>query len=418
MLAQQDVNPYNGKSCGVYRYHVVAYEEMSSKGVQDVTDMQELEENVPREEVTADNGTGVEVEDMSGEERIIEPFNPSLIRVDTKTLTIDLLRSRIEYQEIDLAPGFQRKGGIWNDGAQSRLIESMLIRIPLPAFYMDATNDEKWLVVDGLQRLTTLKRFMIEKSLRLHGLEYLTQLEGKTYDELPRNYQRRITETQVTVYLIEKGTPEKVKFNIFKRINTGGLPLSAQEIRHALNQGEATKLLARLADSKEFKLAVDYGIRDDRMADRECVLRYLAFTINPYTNYKDFDDFLDKTMKDINRMTVQERQILARQFERAMIATREIFGREAFRKQSSKKVPRQPINKALFESWSVNFSQLSDQQIDIVKARKDVLREKFIELLENPDRKFNEAISLATSDAKKVRLRFEAIAQIIKEVLA
>jgi hypothetical protein len=397
---------------------VVAYEEMSSKGVQDVTDMQELEENVPREEVIADNGTGVEVEDMSGEERIIEPFNPSLIRVDTKTLTIDLLRSRIEYQEIDLAPGFQRKGGIWNDGAQSRLIESMLIRIPLPAFYMDATNDEKWLVVDGLQRLTTLKRFMIEKSLRLRGLEYLTQLEGKIYDELPRNYQRRITETQVTVYLIEKGTPEKVKFNIFKRINTGGLPLSAQEIRHALNQGEATKLLARLADSKEFKLAVDYGIRDDRMADRECVLRYLAFTINPYTNYKDFDDFLDKAMKDINRMTVQERQILARQFERAMIAAREVFGREAFRKQSSKKVPRQPINKALFESWSVNFSQLSDQQIDIVKARKDVLREKFIELLENPDRKFNEAISLATSDAKKVRLRFEAIAQSIKEVLA
>src|SRR5205823_8058262 len=169
------------------------------------------------------------------------------------------------------------------------------------------------------QRLTTFKRYMIKKDLRLHGLEFLIHLNGKSYDELPRNYQRRITETQVTVYLIEKGTPDAVKFNIFKRINTGGLPLSAQEIRHALNQGVATTLLAQLAASSAFKRAVDYGIRDDRMADRECVLRYLAFTITPYTTFtKDFDGFLNKAMADINKMSDWEREHLRHQFERAM----------------------------------------------------------------------------------------------------
>ncbi len=384
-----------------------------------VTDIQELDEHLPEDLGSVDTGTGIDTEDIEDVERITEPFDPALIRVDTRPMTIDLLRLRIEYQELDLAPGFQRKGGIWKDDAQSRLIESMLVRIPLPAFYMDATNDEKWLVVDGLQRLTTLKRFMIDKQLRLSGLEFLKNLEGKSYDELPRHYQRRIAETQITVYLIEKGTPDKVKFNIFKRINTGGLPLSSQEIRHALNQGEATKLLAQLADSDVFKKAVDYGIRDDRMADRECVLRYLAFTVTPYTKYDgDFDGFLNKAMADINNMSDQEREYLRHQFERAMLIARNLFGRDAFRKRYSGWAPRQPINKPLFESWSVNFNQLDDEQIQVLENRKDLLREEFIELMNNPDRKFNEAISLATGDPKKVRLRFEAIKQLIKEVLS
>src|SRR5260370_14918066 len=324
-------------------------------------DIQRLEEYSAEEMVIADNGTGVELEDTSGDVQITEPFDPSLIRVDTKPMTIDLIRLRIAYNELDVATGLQRKGGIWKDEAQSRLIESMLIRIPLPAFYMDATNDEKWLVVDGLQRLTTLKRFMIDKQLRLSGLEFLKNLEGKSYDELPRHYQRRIAETQITVYLIEKGTPDKVKFNIFKRINTGGLPLSAQEIRHALNQGEATKLLAQLADSDTFKKAVDYGIGDDRMADRECVLRYLAFTITPYTKYdRDFDGFLNKAMVDINKMSKQELEHLWYQFVRAMLIARDLFGRDAFRKRYTESSPRQPINIPLFTSWSFNFNQFDD----------------------------------------------------------
>lgn len=383
-----------------------------------VTNMQELDGYSPDEPIILDNGTGVEVEDTSSEEKITEPFDSVLIRVDTRPMTIDLLRLRIEHQELDLAPGFQRKGGIWKDEAQSRLIESMLIRIPLPAFYMDATNDDKWLVVDGLQRLTTLKRFMIEKDLRLRGLEFLTHLNGKSYDDLPRNYQRRIAETQVTAYLIEKGTPDAVKFNIFKRINTGGLPLSAQEIRHALNQGEATKLLAELAESTVFQKAVDYGIRDDRMADRECILRFFAFTITPYTNFtKDFDSFLNKAMADINKMTAQDRKHLRHRFEQTMVIARDLFGTDAFRKRYSEEASRQPINKPLFESWSVNLSQLSDEQVELLKLRKARLREKFIALMNAPDRKFNEAISLATGDPKKVRLRFEAIEQLIKEVL-
>ncbi len=229
-----------------------------------------------------EDGTGIEneEEEVDSQERIISPFDPTLIRVHSTQFTIDLLLTRIREGELELAPDFQRKGGIWSTAAQSRLVESLLIRIPLPAFYMDATNEEKWLVVDGLQRLTALKRFVLDKELKLRGLEFLDDLHGKSYDELPRNFQRRINESQVTVYLVERGTPEEVKFNIFKRINTAGLPLSPQEIRHALKQGQATRFLVELAGLQSFKIATDHSIRDDRMADRECALRFLAFTLS------------------------------------------------------------------------------------------------------------------------------------------
>lgn len=392
----------------------------NDRGVYIVLDMQKPNIKVSDQgsDTYIDNGTGVELEDTSSAEKITEPFDPTLIRVETKPMTIDLLLARMQEHELDLTPGFQRKGGIWKDEAQSRLIESILIRIPLPAFYMDATDENRWLVVDGLQRLTTLKRFVLDKKLRLCGLEFLVQLHGKTFGDLPRNFQRRIFETQVTVYLIEKGTPSGVKFNIFKRINTGGLPLSAQEIRHALNQGKVTDFLERLANSGEFKEATANSIRDDRMADRECVLRFLAFTITPYTEYKvnDFDSFLNDRMAEINKMSDQKLENLEWQFFRAMQAMFTIFEKDAFRKPRKGNIPRYPINKALFESWSVNIGQLDDHQVQQLTEKKEILKEKFLNLMN--DREFDSAISQGTGNINKVKHRFSAIEQLIGEVLS
>jgi hypothetical protein len=217
-------------------------------------------------------------DDRPSEGQIIKPFDPTKIRVETQTKTIDNLVARMEHGEIVLQPDFQR-GEVWQDAARSRLIESILIRIPLPAFYMDATEDDKWIVIDGQQRLSSIRRFVIENSLRLSKLEFLTELEGSTFDELPQSLKRRIRETNVTVYLVETGTPAEVKFNIFRRINTGGLPLSPQEIRHALNQGKSTRLLRELSAGDAFLNVTGHSVSPLRMADRECVLRFLAFVL-------------------------------------------------------------------------------------------------------------------------------------------
>jgi uncharacterized protein with ParB-like and HNH nuclease domain len=366
----------------------------------------------------ADSSPGI---DPDEDESIIQPFDPELIRVETRPMTIDLLLQRIKYEELNLTPDFQRKDGIWNPRTKSRLIESILIRIPLPAFYMDATDEDKWVVIDGLQRLTTLKMFVNDQSLKLSELEFLTQLTDKTFDELPRNLQRRIIETQVTVYLIEKGTPSKVKFNIFKRINTGGLPLSLQEIRHALNIGHSTRLLKKLAGSAEFKKATADRNFSQRMADREFILRFLAFVIHPYTEYKatEFDSFLSDVMAEINEMSEQDINKLELEFFKAMTAAYEIFGNDAFRKRSRRDASRSPINKALFESWSVSLSKLDSEEIQTLIERKEHLKDGFIRLMNDREvePKFESSISQGTGDTRKVKRRFSAIEQLIQEVL-
>jgi len=369
--------------------------------------------------VKEEGATGIEAEQDSGEEEteIVEPFDPNKIRLDTKAITFDLLLSRIRQNEIDLAPAFQRKAGIWDDGAQSRLIESILMNIPLPAFYMDATNEDCWLVIDGLQRLTALKRFVLDQSLSLKGMEFLKQFNHKKFQDLPRGYQRRIQECQVTVYLIQKGTPDGVKFNIFKRINTGGLPLSLQEIRHALNQGPATKLLTELSTSFDFMHATRGSIQDKRMADQECVLRFCAFRMTDYTKYKsgDFDGFLNESMARINRIDELQRDELRRSFLKSMNVCSDALGAHAFRKVYSVAAFPNPINKALFETWSVNVASLDSGQSDLLVSCSTVLLERFSILM--ADRVFENSVSQGTNSWTKVHTRFAGIANLIDGVL-
>ncbi|MEG3861339.1 DUF262 domain-containing protein [Microcoleus sp. herbarium12] len=344
-------------------------------------------------------------------------YDPDEINIFTREPTIEQLLRRINEEALDLAPDFQRHANIWKNDAKSRLIESILIRIPLPAFYIDATDEDKWLVVDGLQRLSALKQFMSDKKLMLCGLEYLLNLEGKNYDEIGRRYQRRIEETQVTVYLIEKGTPPEVKYNIFKRINTGGLPMSPQELRHALNPGKATKFLAKLALLQEFQQVTKLSkLRKMRMDDREFILGFLAFTLTSYKNYQSEKRnlFLSKALSKINNMSEHELKVIEDNFKKAMVAAWKIFGKNAFRKISQHQTKMFPINKALFEVWSVNLSLLSDEQLEILKQQKEQLIEKFRNYVDS-DRDFLTSISQA---AEKIEYRFMIIEKIIQEVLA
>lgn len=382
-----------------------------------------LEADVPVEFDDEGLSTDVEAEHEVSEDRIKEPFDPAEIDVITRTMTVSLLLSRLRRGVLDLAPDFQRIAGIWNVSNQSKLIESLLLRIPLPTFYAAEVGEENWAVVDGIQRLSTIARFVAPETvgsnpLRLRGLEYLKRYEGNTYKELPGALQTRIDETELIVHLIRSGTPEPVMFNIFARLNTGGRPLTRQELRHALIPGRARTLLRELAESEAFVEATQGSVKPTRMADREMVLRFLAFRLTDPSDYNagDLDAFLRSAMRRISGM--QEHQIvdLTRDFNRAMWAAHEVFGGYAFRKRFRHSSSRLPVNKPLFETESVGVAKLSDGELDVLRSRPGVVEKRFFALMDNP--LFLDSISYATGDVTKLRFRFSMVEKMLREVAA
>ncbi|GMO29365.1 MAG: DUF262 domain-containing protein [Termitinemataceae bacterium] len=348
-----------------------------------------------------------------------KPFNPSEIDITIKPLTIDLLIKRLKANppEIELSPEFQRAESLWTEKQQSQLIESLLIKFPLPAFYFDGSNNNNWLIVDGLQRLSAIKNFTVLKTLRLTGLEFLSTLEGKGFDELDRSRQRDIEEAQITAYVINPGTPEEVKFNIFKRLNTGGLVLTSQEIRHALNHGVPAEFIAKLANLKVFIDATG-GIPTTRMLDREFVTRFVAFYLSSISAYKpDIDTYMNEKMRALKQISQTERDKIEHAFTASMELAKEVFGKHAFRKAYDREEDRKPINKALFEVWSVSFAKLTDNERSILCNKKDVVFGGFVKLM-NDDSEFVDSISSSTDQKKRVIVRYEKIKSLIKGVLA
>lgn len=342
------------------------------------------------------------------------PFDPERIRVRTVNILVDQIVSRIAHDEIDLAPEFQRASGIWDHRQQSRLIESLMLRIPIPVFYVAADNTERWSVVDGVQRISTLNRF-VNNSFRLKKLEYLRTMEGAHFEDLPRNLQRRINETQLVVHVIEPGTPGEVMFNIFKRINTGGLPLMAQEIRHAMYPGPVRQYLKDLAELESFMQATANSINVNRMDDREFVLRFLAFYLEPWQSYSsnNIDGLFSRTMIKINEMDPNERNEIKKQFEKSMRAAASIFENDAFRKRYDSREPyRYPVNRALFEAWSVTLARCSESQLSSLVEIRTQVQSGFVKLMNN-DREFEDSISYSTGTPKRVKKRFQAINDLV-----
>lgn len=390
-------------------------------------------------------------EDEDENVSIDDPFNPEDISIDTKSLGMEACLRRIQQKTIILNPDFQRKE-VWTIDKKSRLIESLMLKIPIPMFYVSADEKNVFTVVDGLQRLSTIRSFILGdeylktetaslkgEGFKLESLEFWTKFNEKTFNELPINLQNRLLESEFTFTIINPGTPEEVKRNIFKRINTGGLPLSAQEIRNALYTGQSTDLLNQLAESDEFKSATGNSVKSSRMEDRELVLRLLAFLIREpicYPKNNSMDTFLSDTMRLINAFPAMESRDVCKLFQQgiatpesirykdieqlsglfkdAMHRAKILFGTHAFRRSYNDK-RRTPINKALFEMWGVLLSRLSKAEFNKLYLSKKVFMQQYIELLNDSD--FQNLISRDSLKVQSVQRRFQLLSERLNQFI-
>ena len=352
-------------------------------------------------------------EEASDNTTKVIPFDPSKIDIKMDKITISSIISRIENDELEFNSSFQRKVGLWTKKQKSQLIESIILKIPLPAFYFDASNDDKWQIIDGLQRIGTINDYVVEKNFALTGMEFLKDLNGCKFDQLPRALQRRIEETNLNAYLVSNSTPKNVKFNIFKRINTGGLVLTSQEIRNALYQGQAAQFLLRMSKSPDFMKATDYSIHSDRMLDREFCLRFVAFTqIDFDTEYNGLDEFLNKGMDYLSKASEETLEKIYSDFEYIMKTSYAIFDKYAFRRINPEG-RRGPVNKTFFEAWSVVLLRLNPNEINMLIERKQKVREDFTELSNS----YSFQNLIRASDKTSVKSRIRKIQKMVDKIL-
>lgn len=373
--------------------------------------MEEFPHNCDEEETNLEDYNTIEVNDGSTEADLEYP--DLTIKIDKDQYSIYEMNRKYDRGKICMDPSFQRNF-VWNNRQMAELIESVIIGIPLPLIYLAESRDGSLVVVDGRQRLTTFIRFLNDE-FNLKGLRILKDLNGFCFSDLEKDkkfsrYATEIEDFQLVVQIIKYPTPDKVRFDIFDRVNRGGTPLNKQEMRNALYQGKVTKLLKELSEGEAFKQATGSSISPRHMKDRYIILRAICFSLyqkgklkdsnGSIIEYKsDIEDFLGRGMEFLNAQPDEEINGIREEFERNMRNIYSALGEDSFR------IPgisgrRRPISMTLFEALYHLFQNF----VTINKMEQKMLRDCVDELLEDED--FLNSLQFSVDSKKHIDMRF------------
>lgn len=352
---------------------------------------------------------------------------------------LDLYRSYAVDKELDPRPSFQR-GYVWDRNRATKLIESILLHVPIPLIYTAEEDDGREVVIDGQQRLTSCFSFIegffpptandLERSkaghevkkrpFRLGKMKILKDLEGMSYEQLPPDLKKTLDRYGLQVIKISKESHPDVKFEIFERLNTGSVALADQEIRNCIYRGPYNDLINTLSNLDVFRKVLGLSAEAKRMQDVELVLRFLAFNDKTHLNYNHkMKAFLNAHMRDNRYLLPEKSDAFKSKFTNACDLAFTVFGEKAFRRYSvgNAKNPNggweRNVNKALYDCVMFWFARYEKRQI---VDRKDAIREALIRLC-SEDVIFIDAITLGTGDVSRVRSRFEIWGNELKDII-
>ncbi len=326
-----------------------------------------------------------------------------------------------QYQKgnLELRPGFQRLN-VWDNAKSSRLIESVLLEVPIPVIYLSEESDSTYAVIDGQQRLNAFMNFL-ENKLRLSGLTILSELNGQKFQDVPQSLQDKFENATIRIIEVRKESHPDVKFEIFERLNTGAVQLNAQELRNCVYRGKYNDLLQDLTEDKDIQFLLGLNEPHYRMQDRELILRFFGFYHNTYLKYTpSMKHFLNKEMEQYRNLKDAEDKELRKAFKKSVRLSKTVFGNQAFRRFEigSTKDPNgyweiHRINKGLFDVVMFGFSLYEENQ---VIPNSDSIREELLWLMSH-DIDFREAVTIGTNDRSRIFTRFDKWLSVLKEIM-
>lgn len=340
--------------------------------------------------------------------------------VKTQTIEYDLetLVKKIKKNIIRLNPDYQRRHR-WNNDTSSRLVESLILNIPVPFIYIsqDIDVDEeteegvaRYSVIDGQQRLTAIFDFF-ENKYPIEGLDVLSQLNGSYYKDLPPFLIRRLEERSIKCLRIDSTVDQQVKYDIFERLNSGSVKLEAQELRNATCRGKFKSLLKELSKNETYKeLICLTETRAKKMEDEELILRYFALSHNKgYLEYKSgFKRFLTDKMIHFNTLDEMTLKQMSEEFTNVFSYIKDCFKGEPpfakYRFEDNSLSNMSNFNAAVYDAVTYCFREAfnSGKRLD-----KDKIKQLFT------DAEFFSACEGSVNDSSKVTLRINKALQLI-----
>lgn len=348
--------------------------------------------------------------------------------VKTQNIEYDLetLVKKIKKGIIKLNPDYQRNHR-WNDSESSRLMESLILNIPIPTVYLSQDVDEevdddvaRYSVIDGQQRLTAIYGFMTN-AYKLEGLEVLELLNGSYYKDLPPFLIRRLEERTIKCLRIDSTVDPQVKFDIFERLNSGAVQLESQELRNAIYRGKFNDIIKELAKNEDFRKLLGIDLKNPeennkvkKMQDVEYVLRFYSYIDGEGENMKkSFKDFLSEQMDKYNKFDSNDLERLKKHFEKVMSFIIIQLGTDAFAKykvENEKLKLQSHFNAAVYDAISIAISDkiMEDETFTITTQMKQRLKQLFF----NDD--FIDSINGSTNDKSKILKRIKIVKGVLK----
>ena len=347
-----------------------------------------------------------EIESVDEGEFQVESTPKSAISLDKNDRSLFELHREFSLGRLVVDPDWQREY-VWDRKRASKLIESFLIDIPVPVVYLAVNEEDKFEVIDGLQRLTSWFDFF-ENKFPLKGLEILPALNGKHFKELDTGSQSKLERTTLRTFELAQETPKELMFLIFERLNTGGIRLNEMEIRNCLYRGRLNNLIRDLAKNENFLACINQRSINKRMLDRTLVLRFLAFYERTHLKArKGLKRFLNEFFsiyRDPDDFKLSEYQ---REFEKAMRASVSIFGDKGFRlRRDSQKGGGEWAarpNAAVFQVLATSFTSYDIGQL---MRRADAIWEEYVDLVSS-DSEWVSCVKISTGDASRIAYVFD-----------